>query len=156
MKNSAETRDALVDPLAGLLGYQLRRASSLMASDLSCRLEALGLTVSSLAVLLMIDANPGASPGEISRALGVKTANLAPRVAGLAGRDLLERSPTDGRSHGLRLTPAGRDLIGRAWACVRANEARFSSCLPPTEHLTLTQTLGLLRQEAAPTAPEAS
>jgi DNA-binding MarR family transcriptional regulator len=141
-------RDGLNDPFGGLLGYQLRRASMLMASDLGDRLEPLQLTVTGLSVLLMIEANPGVRQTELAKVLGIKSANLAPLVAGFAARGLIDRRPTDKRSHGLRLTPEGLDLASRAWREVGASEARFSRCVSAEERRMLNGLLAALRDVA--------
>lgn len=138
-------RDGLNDPFGGLLGYQLRRASLLMASDLGDRLEPLQLTVTGLSVLLMIEANPGVRQTELAKVLGIKSANLAPLVAGFAARGLIVRRPTDKRSHGLRLTPTGHALAVEAWAEVRASEARFARCVSAQERAMLNRMLTSLR-----------
>ncbi len=137
--------DGLNDPFGTLLGYQLRRASLLMASDLGERLEPLQLTVTGLSVLLMIEANPGVRPTELAKVLGIKSANLAPLVAGFVARELIDRQPTDKRSHGLRLTPEGRRLARRAWDEVRASEARFARCVSDQERAMLNSLLTSLR-----------
>lgn len=49
---------AIHNPLACLVGYQLRQASLAITSDLNDRLETLSLSLISLSVLLTIDANP--------------------------------------------------------------------------------------------------
>ncbi len=144
MKNDPQNA-GLADPFDGLLGYQLRRASLLMASDLGERLESLDLTLTGLSVLLMIEANPGVRQTELSKALGIKSANLAPLVAAFAARGLIDRNPTDKRSHGLGLTAAGRDLARRAWSRVRENEARFSICVSTEERAMLRGLLASLR-----------
>jgi DNA-binding MarR family transcriptional regulator len=138
-------KGGLADPFDGLLGYQLRRASLLMASDLGERLESLDLTMTGLSVLLMIEANPGVRQTELSKGLGIKSANLAPLVAGFAARGLIDRNPTDKRSHGLGLTSAGGDLARRAWERVHESEHRFSTCVTTEERAMLKSVLTSLR-----------
>lgn len=148
MKNHPLTI-GLADPFDGLLGYQLRRASLLMASDLGERLESLDLTLTGLSVLLMIEANPGVRQTELSKALGIKSANLAPLVATFAARGWIDRNPTDKRSHGLGLTAAGRDLASRAWVEVHASEARFAPCATTEQRTALKALLTSLRSVMA-------
>lgn len=144
MKNDPHM-GGLADPFDGLVGYQLRRASLLMASDLAERLESLDLTMTSLSVLLMIEANPGVRQTELSKALGIRTGNLAPLVAGFAGRGLIDRNPTDKRSHGLGLTAAGRSLASLAWEKIRQSEARFAPCVSADERTMLNTLVAALR-----------
>lgn len=144
MKNDPHM-GGLADPFDGLVGYQLRRASLLMASDLGDRLEDLDLTMTSLSVLLMIEANPGVRQTELSKALGIKTANLAPLVAGFVARGLIDRNPTDKRSHGLGLTAHGKSLAARAWQKISQSEARFAPCVSANERAMLNTLVASLR-----------
>src|SRR4051812_1971702 len=107
---------ALVNPLQSLAGYQLRRASLAVGADLSERLDVLGLTVVSLSVLLLIEANPGVTQSQLGRLLAIKRANMAPLAAQFSNRGLIDREAADGRSHGLALTPEGAALAKQAWA----------------------------------------
>lgn len=137
----------LVVPMQGLLGYQLRRAWLAMAADLGHRLEALSLTAMGLSVLLMIEANPGVSQSELARQLDIKRANMTPLAAQFADRGLIARHPTDGRSHGLRLTNAGRRLARKAWTSIAENELLFLSRVPDDQRDHLKALLVALRRE---------
>jgi DNA-binding MarR family transcriptional regulator len=147
MKDASPPDECLTTPMQGLLGYQLRRAWLAMGADLGKRLEDLSLTGMSLSVLLMIEANPGVSQSELARHMDVKRANMTPITAQFADRGLIERKATDGRSHGLLLTSAGRDLARLAWECVAANERRFLSRLSESEQAEARRILIALRQQ---------
>ncbi len=138
--------DGPLVPMQGLLGYQLRRTWLAMAADLGQRLDHLQLTGMSLSVLLMIEANPGISQSELAAQLDIKRANMTPLAALFTERGLIERRATDGRSFGLRLTAAGRDLARRAWASVTENEKRFLSRLSPGQPDQLREFLLALRK----------
>src|ERR1700753_2223817 len=91
----------LADPLAELLGYHLRRLSVRVMTDLGRSLAPLDLNPADASGLLMIDANPGITQSEVGKAIGVLRANMAPLVADLVSRGLVEREPVDGRSNAL-------------------------------------------------------
>lgn len=145
MKSATSQDTGLQIPMRDLLGYQLRRAWIAMGADLGQRLETLSLTGMSLSVLLMIESNPGVSQSELARQMDIKRANMTPLAAQFAERGLVERLATDGRSHGLQLTPAGRELVRQAWACVTENEQKFLSRLSPADQLNANRILAALR-----------
>jgi len=146
MKSAPPPAAILSDPLQNMVGYQLRRVSLAMAADLAARLEDLNLTVLGLSVLLMIEANPGVTQSDLGRSLGVKRANMAPLTAQLVERDLIVRKPTDGRSHGLDLTEAGRTLTRAAWPSVGASETHCLSSLGPPARAQLVEIIADLRK----------
>ena len=137
--------------MQSLMGYGLRRAWLAMGSDLGDRLLPLGLTGKSLSVLLMIEANPGVSQSRLAGHLDIKRANMTPLVTGFEERGLIERSPTDGRSHGLRLTTAGGQLVRKAWACIAENEERFLIRLAEADRSLLRKLLATIACERSPT-----
>jgi DNA-binding MarR family transcriptional regulator len=106
-KPSGSPSAALADPMAGRLGYQLRRASVHVMADLGARMGATGLRPAEGTILLLIGANPGCRQGEVGETLGIKRANMVPLVAGLIKKGYVARARADGRSHALTLTPAG-------------------------------------------------
>ncbi|WP_395651936.1 MarR family winged helix-turn-helix transcriptional regulator [Brevundimonas sp.] len=152
MKTLAPAVTRPTNPLVGLVGYQLRRSSVMMASDLAERLDPLTLTVISLSVLLMIEANPGVTQSDIGRELGIRRANMAPLTAQLTERGLVDRHRADGRSHGLHLTSKGAELARAAWVACAANEERLAAALSEAEQQTLIGLLEKLRRLPPPPA----
>jgi DNA-binding MarR family transcriptional regulator len=120
-----EPATELVNPLDGLLGYQLRRASAAMLSDLMRVLADLDLRVTEASVILLIDSNPDITQREIGRTLGIQRANMAPLVAGLDNRAIIDRARADGRSQALRLSGHGSALARVIRARIADHEARF-------------------------------
>ncbi len=117
------------DPLESLFGYNLRRLSVSTMADLAASLEPLGLKPAAASLLFVVGANPGITQSDAGKLLGILRANMAPLVAGLAKRGLLERVRRDGRSHGLELSASGRALQRRAWKATMAHEERFFGLL---------------------------
>lgn len=99
----------LTDPLADVIGYQLRRASALAMSDLSAALSAENISPIAASVLLMIEANPDQTQTRIGAALAIQRANMAPLVARLEEDGLVRRKTPDGRSYGLVCTARGAE-----------------------------------------------
>lgn len=125
-KSSAEPGAApLINPLDGLLGYQLRRASQAMLDDLLASLEDVKLRPSSVSVLLLVAANPGITQSRIGQALAIERANMVPMTAKLAKQGLLTRSRTDGRSHGLHLTEEGKRTALKIRKRIAEHENKF-------------------------------
>lgn len=114
--------------LDALFGYQLRRASGVVMADLTDRLAPMGLTVVEATLLGTIQAHPGATQSSIGAALGIQRANMAPLIAKLAARGLIDKTRVDGRSQGLSLTQSGLALVEAAQEAVDAHEAKFSAC----------------------------
>jgi len=119
-----------VDPLKDLPGYALRRASSAAMQKLSRELAPLDLRPSEASVLLVIDANSNITQSEIGLMLDIAGANMAPLIGRLEKRELLDRQPVDGRSHGLALTAAGRALCARVRKVMTSHEESLLARIP--------------------------
>lgn len=105
---SSSSAGSLANSLDRLLGYQLRRASSVMMADLARELGAFDLRPAEVTTLLVIGDNPGCSQTEVGQVLGIKRANMVPIVSRLMDRGLVDREKADGRSHARRLVEQGR------------------------------------------------
>jgi DNA-binding MarR family transcriptional regulator len=109
-------------PMTAFIGYQLRRATAAMLTDMNQRLEDLGITVTEMSTLLLIEANPGITQSEIGRVLAIKRANMTPMAATLEARGLILREAVNGRSQGLSLTAKGAELVAAANVAIEENE----------------------------------
>ena len=121
------------DPLIRFPGYALRRAASATAAELSARLAALDLRQSDASLLLLVAVNPGATSSALGRALGVERANMVPLLKRLDEAGLIGREAIDGKSQGLRLTPAGLRRLAEARKIIEAFEAELLARVP-AEH----------------------
>jgi DNA-binding MarR family transcriptional regulator len=99
------------DPLTSFPGYSLRRAANAASGDLAQRLAALDLRQSDASLLMLIDANPGATASALGRRLDIQRANMVPILKRLEDAGLITRAPIDGKSQGLALTAAGRTRL---------------------------------------------
>lgn len=119
-----------IDPLENYPGYSLRRASATSMAKLARRFSALDLRPTEASVLMVIEANPNITQSEIGRMLDIVSANMAPLVSRLADRDLLERQPVDGRSHGLSLTKRGAEITRKVKTAVTEHEEALLAKVP--------------------------
>ena len=90
----------------------------------------LTLLFGAVAFLLLIGASPGISQSEAGRILDIQRANMAPFVARLRRRGLVDRTKVDGRSQALRLTSAGRTVLARARRIVGSFEESLMDRVP--------------------------
>ena len=121
------------DPLIRFPGYALRRAANATAAELSARLAALDLRQSDASMLMLVASNPGATSSALGRALGLERANMVPLLKRLEEAGLIEREAIDGKSQGLRLTPAGLRRLAEARKIIEAFEAELLARVP-AEH----------------------
>ena len=121
------------DPLIRFPGYALRRAANATAAELSARLAALDLRQSDASMLMLVASNPGATSSALGRALGIERANMVPLLKRLVEGGLIEREAIDGKSQGLRLTPAGLRRLAEARKIIEAFEAELLARVP-AEH----------------------
>lgn len=118
------------DPLSSLPGYLLRRASASTLAELNRRLAEIDLNHADASLLLLIGANPGITPSEAGRLLGIQRANMVPLIARNDGRGWLRREQVDGRSHGLFLSPQGEAAGRRARAVIEQYETGLIERVP--------------------------
>ena len=139
------------DPLETLLGYQLRRASNVMMTDLGSRLQAIELRPVEASILTLIDANPGCTQSDLGRSLGIQRANMVPLMVGLTNAGLVDRAPVGGRSQALRLTRVGMERLETVRAIIEAHEARFRRLFTPELRDSVLEVLRSIRQEGEAT-----
>ena len=123
----------MIDPLAELPGYALRRAANAMMAELSGRLGALDLRISDASVLLLIDGNDQLTSSDIGRMLDIQRANMVPLLNRLESAGLIAREPLDRKSLAIVLTDTGRERLRQ----VRKVTAKFEKDLlarVPEEH----------------------
>jgi DNA-binding MarR family transcriptional regulator len=129
--------------LTGLIGYQLRRAQVAVFQHFADAFRELDITPGQLGTLVLVHANPGLSQSALGAALGIDRSTVVPLIDRLEARELVvrARSPTDRRSHALRLGPAGEQLLAEAERRVRAHEDAIAHRLSEAERRTLIELL---------------
>lgn len=132
------------DPLPDLPGYALRRAANATAAELSARLATLELRQAEASVLMLVDANPATTASALGRALDIQRANMVPLLKRLEDAGLIVRTPIDGKSQGLELTPAGRDRMQAARAVIDNFEREMLERIPAEHRAHLLPALNAL------------
>ncbi|MHA7663522.1 MarR family winged helix-turn-helix transcriptional regulator [Mycolicibacterium sp. HS_4_1] len=105
------------------LGYLLNRIATALRGTITADvLEPLGLTFPQFVCLRIVDNQPGMSNAEMARFIGVSPQAMNIVVRALQERDLITRPSTvaAGRSRPTELTRAGRTLLGKTVAGIRA------------------------------------
>ena len=122
--------------LDGHLGYYLRRAQIWIFQDFIRTLEGLDLRPAEFSVLAVIGGNKGLSQADVAQRLGIERARLVRLLDRLEKRGFTQRLPsaTDRRSHVLRLTPSGQQILKRAKALVMVHEGRLIERLGHAPH----------------------
>lgn len=110
--------------LSGLLGYQLRRASSAVMSELAQELAPFGLRPTLYAILSIIESVPGANQTELGRRLAIQRANMVPMLSELERAGWIERSPSpnDRRSRVLSIAPSRQKDLANIHTAVQASD----------------------------------
>ncbi|TRC72814.1 MarR family transcriptional regulator [Mesorhizobium sp. WSM4307] len=134
------------DALDAQIGYNLKRASAFALNDFTVELTEAGLRPVTYGMLALIDERPGIRAAELCRLLGMKSANMAPLLAELEERGLVERDDhaEDRRVRILTLTPAASQAMPGWRRQVRRHEDRFLQRLTKKERATLLRLLRLI------------
>ena len=134
------------DALDAQVGYNLKRASAFALNDFAVELAEAALRPVTYGMLALIDEKPGIRAAELCRLLGMKSANMAPLLAELEERGLVERDDhaEDKRVQTLALTQAAREAMPGWRQKVRRHEDRFLQRLTKKERATLLRLLRLI------------
>lgn len=135
--------------LKSLLGYHLRRAQVAVFQHFTTVMGEVEITPGQFGVLSVINGNPGLSQTQLGNALGIDRSTVVAVIDRLEGRGLVLRtpSPTDRRSHALRLSADGARLLKRLEDMVRSHEREISRDLSAEDQRLL---LKLLDRVARP------
>ncbi|HEY3558475.1 MAG TPA: MarR family transcriptional regulator [Kribbella sp.] len=129
----------------GVIG-RLHRIANQLTGELTMLYAQYGLSEGEfdvLAALRRAGAPYERAPGEIALRTMVTTGAVTKRVDRLEAAGLVRRrrSDEDGRGRVVRLTPAGRRLIDKAFTAHMANERRLLGVLSPDESAQLEKLL---------------
>jgi len=141
--------DSTYNPLDGLAGYQLRRASVMTQADLAARLAEFELKVTEASILVLIGANPGITQSQLGRVLGIQRANMAPLTAGLLSRDMIKRQNAGGRGQALQLTPEGRSVASECLSRFKSHDAGLLAPFSAVERERLIRNLRTIWEDQA-------
>lgn len=151
----AERPDVDTTP-QGVIG-RLHRIADRLTGELTLLYAQYGLTEGEfdvLAALRRAGAPYERAPGEIALHTMVTTGAVTKRIDRLESAGLVRRrrSTADGRGRVVRLTPAGRRLIDKAFTAHMANERRLLDVLTPKESAQLEKLLTTWLARLDPTA----
>lgn len=137
--------------LADFTGYSLKRATSIVLSDLADVLRAHDLRAVSFSALLIIVEQPGLTQTQLAESLQIERSNLVTILDELSRRKLMIRArvPHDRRRHALMPTDAGKELADAVRRDVMAHEDRLFAGLTAAEHAELRRLLRKFRKAAA-------
>ena len=127
--------------LSAYVGYGLRRAQLAVFSHFNRKLADLELGPAQFSLLVIVGAHPGLAQSRAAAMLGIHKANFVPFVGKLLRRRLIARVPIDGRTTGLRLTPAGRAALRDAQRAGDAHERTVTRLLSAAEKRRLFELL---------------
>ena len=130
--------------LPQILGYHLRRTQVAIFQHFSRTVAAKeDITPGLFGMLQVIAANPGLGQSRLAETMEVDRSTIVKVVDRLQARGLIVRepSPTDKRSHCLRLTDKGRAAIRRLETLVLRHEDEFTKVLTAEERRFLVRLL---------------
>jgi DNA-binding MarR family transcriptional regulator len=140
----AEGRRGLnLGPLAGLLGFRLRRAQLAVYEDFERDAPAPQLAPGQFGILVVIDQNPDKTQQELCEGIGVDKSTFTVSLDRLAERGLLRRvrSDTDRRRNSLRLTAKGKATLETMLVHIERHEQRVFARLSTGERKRLMEML---------------
>jgi DNA-binding MarR family transcriptional regulator len=155
--NDTDTEKARCDDLGRLdelVGYHLRRASSVFGADFVRAIADEGLRQVPFAILSVISANPGIRQGAAGKALGIQRANMVALINELVDAGHVDRQPSeeDRRAFALSLTPAGAAALARCTDRLIDHENQLLADFSKSERATL---IALIRRIEAREQPAA-
>jgi DNA-binding MarR family transcriptional regulator len=130
--------------LGELIGFHLRLASAAMHRDFLASLSAQDVTQKQVAVLWLIEANPGVSQISIAQALDMDRATTMAIMDRLEARGLAlrRRSTIDRRRQELYLTDDGQAFLAHAKTLSQDHDRKFTDRLTAEERRVLRSALG--------------
>lgn len=139
----ANTSESGGDPLESSVTHLLHRASQIADEHVRVELERLKVTPRQYALMIAIDANPGATQTELVARTGIDKSTMAEMTRRLMVPKLIEKSlqGDDGRASSHRLTSSGRRLLKQCHSAAQAGEAVFLQRLPPARRKPLLNVL---------------
>ena len=135
--NAATVNEIEIGVLENLVGYHLRRASTVVGNDFALALD--GIRQVLFAILSIVKHNPGINQGAVGRALGIHRANMVSLINELVDRALVDRktSPEDRRAFSLTLSADVEAMFDDCVARINAHEEALLSDLSGDERAVL-------------------
>ncbi|MBF9151473.1 MarR family transcriptional regulator [Novosphingobium jiangmenense] len=127
--------DLDLDELDSVLGLHIGTVNTLFVTRLEKRLDPMSVTPKQVAILWLVNANPGVKQTDLSKFFQIERPTVHQFVRQLIknGYLLNEPSKLDRRAGGLWLTDEGRDVLGRARLAIAEHETELTSSLTARE-----------------------
>ena len=137
--NAAIMDEVGIGILEDLVGYHLRRASTVVGNDFALALDGTRIRQVLFAILSIVKHNPGINQGAVGRALGIQRAEMVSLINELVDRALVDRktSSEDRRAFSLTLTGEGEAMFDDCVKRINAHEDSLLSDLSTDERALL-------------------
>ncbi len=145
-KDPAEASNVRLGPLAGLVGYRLRKAQLWAFQLFMASLGDSGITPGRFGLLAVIQENPGLNQAALAEAVDVDRSTMVAMIDKLEAEGWVRRktSTRDRRSYAIHLTKSGRMILEESWPQVLAFEEMVCKDLSETERRELLRLLSRL------------
>ena len=147
-KNSTRRPGVNDQGLRQFTGYHLKRAYNVVRSDLTKKLEPLGLRITTYSSLLLIVENPGVRQSQLAASLDIERPNMVMIIDDLEQKGWISRKrlENDRRAYALFSTPLGDQVCKEAVKLDFEHEAKILGALSKEEVNTLIAALNKIEQ----------
>lgn len=134
MTRQAVTPDLVLDGLDEVLGLHIGTANTLFVTRLERLLDPLKVTPKQVAILWLVNANPGVKQTDLSRFFKIERPTVHQFVRNLTRNGFLINEPSklDRRAGGLWITAEGEAVLAQSRQMISSSELSLTACL--TEH----------------------
>lgn len=124
-----------LDDLDSVLGLHIGTVNTLFVTRLEKRLDSMSVTPKQVAILWLVNANPGVKQTDLSKFFQIERPTVHQFVRQLTKNGYLINEPSklDRRAGGLWLTDDGRDVLSRARLAIAEHEQQLTSKLTARE-----------------------
>ena len=135
LTRQATTPELALDGLDSVLGLHIGTTNTLFVSRLERRLDAMAVTPKQVAILWLVNANPGVKQTDLSRFFKIERPTVHQFVRQLTKNGFLLNEPSklDRRAGGLWITEAGAATLAEARAIIVDHEDELTASLTARE-----------------------
>ncbi len=132
-----------LDGIDAVLGLHIGTVNTLFVTRLEKNLDSLRVTPKQVAILWLINANPGVKQTDLSRFFQIERPTVHQFVRQLIKNGFLVNEPSklDRRAGGLWLTDSGRETLATAREAIFAHEEKLTASLTAREKSDLYRVL---------------
>lgn len=127
--------DLDLDDLDSVLGLHIGTVNTLFVTRLEKRLDPMSVTPKQVAILWLVNANPGVKQTDLSKFFQIERPTVHQFVRQLIKNNFVVNEPSklDRRAGGLWLTNEGREVLSRARQAIAEHETELTSALTGKE-----------------------